>query len=83
MVHKPHRTGTREEWQRARDEIAKLEAEQAKRNEEIKAKRLELPWVPVETRSIPGTAARRSPSSSTAAPSFSRAGNSSSFRGCP
>ena len=44
----PHKTGTREEWQAARDELAKLEAEQAKRNEEIKAKRLELPWVPVE-----------------------------------
>ena len=43
-----HKTGTREEWQAARDELAKLEAEQAKRNEEIKTKRLELPWVPVE-----------------------------------
>src|SRR3954464_7126677 len=43
-----HKTGTREEWQAARDELAKLEAEQAKRNEEIKQKRLELPWVPVE-----------------------------------
>jgi len=35
--------GTREEWQAARDELAKLEAEQAERNEEIKRKRLELP----------------------------------------
>ena len=35
--------GTREEWQSARDELAKLEAEQAERNEEIKRKRLELP----------------------------------------
>ena len=43
-----HRTGTREEWQQARDELAKLEAEQAEREEEIKKKRLELPWVPVE-----------------------------------
>src|ERR671925_1405661 len=43
-----HRTGTREEWQAARDELAKLEAEQAERNQEIKQKRLELPWVPVE-----------------------------------
>src|SRR6476620_5681059 len=42
-----HRTGTREEWQAARDELAKLEAEQAERNEEIKKKRRELPWVPV------------------------------------
>ena len=39
---------TREEWQAARDELAKLEAEQAERNEEVKRKRLELPWVPVE-----------------------------------
>src|SRR2546430_15837959 len=43
-----HKLGTREEWQVARDELAKLEAEQAERNEEIKSKRRELPWVPVE-----------------------------------
>src|SRR5205085_5899410 len=43
-----HRIGTREEWQAARDELAKLEAAQAERNEEIKRKRRELPWVPVE-----------------------------------
>src|SRR5213592_1219927 len=43
-----HRTGTREEWQAARDELAKLEAEQAERNEEVKSKRLDLPWVTVE-----------------------------------
>ena len=42
-----HRVGTRDEWQAARDELAKLEAEHAERNEEIKRKRLELPWVPV------------------------------------
>jgi predicted dithiol-disulfide oxidoreductase (DUF899 family) len=40
--------GTREEWQAARDELAKLEAEQAQRSEEIKQKRRALPWVPVE-----------------------------------
>jgi predicted dithiol-disulfide oxidoreductase (DUF899 family) len=45
-----HKVGTREEWQAARDELAKLEAEHAARNEEIKRKRLELPWVPVEKR---------------------------------
>src|SRR5437762_12347623 len=39
--------GTREEWQAARDELAKLEADQAERNQEIKRKRLALPWVPV------------------------------------
>jgi predicted dithiol-disulfide oxidoreductase (DUF899 family) len=43
-----HSIGTREELQAARDELAKLESEQAQRNEEIKRKRSELPWVPVE-----------------------------------
>jgi predicted dithiol-disulfide oxidoreductase (DUF899 family) len=43
-----HTTGTREEYQAARDELAKLEAEQATRDEEIVAKRRELPWVPIE-----------------------------------
>jgi predicted dithiol-disulfide oxidoreductase (DUF899 family) len=43
-----HKTGTREEWQAARAELAKLEAEQAQRGEKIKTKRRELPWVPVE-----------------------------------
>ena len=43
-----HEVGTREEWQAARGELSKLEAEQAERNEEIKKRRLELPWVPVE-----------------------------------
>src|SRR5690242_11806259 len=43
-----HETGTREEWKAARDELAKLEAQHAEQNEEIKRKRRELPWVPVE-----------------------------------
>jgi predicted dithiol-disulfide oxidoreductase (DUF899 family) len=43
-----HRTGTREQWQAARNELAQLEAEQARRNEEIIRKRLELPWVAIE-----------------------------------
>ena len=43
-----HKIGTREEWQAARNELAELEAEQAERDEEIKRKRRELPWVPVE-----------------------------------
>src|SRR5262245_11655090 len=43
-----HRIGTQEDWQAARAELAKLEAEQAERNEEIKEKRRDLPWVPVE-----------------------------------
>ena len=43
-----HKTGTREEWEAARAELAKLEGEHAERNNEIKEKRRELPWVPVE-----------------------------------
>jgi predicted dithiol-disulfide oxidoreductase (DUF899 family) len=43
-----HKTGTREEWEAARAELAKLEAEQAERSNEITEKRRELPWVPVE-----------------------------------
>jgi predicted dithiol-disulfide oxidoreductase (DUF899 family) len=43
-----HTIATREDWQAARNELARLEAELAQRNEEIKRKRLELPWVPVE-----------------------------------
>jgi predicted dithiol-disulfide oxidoreductase (DUF899 family) len=43
-----HKIGTRAEWQAARNELAKLEAQQAEHNAEVKRKRLELPWVPVE-----------------------------------
>jgi predicted dithiol-disulfide oxidoreductase (DUF899 family) len=43
-----HTIGTREEWQAARDELAKLEAEHAQRDQELAEKRKELPWVPVE-----------------------------------
>ena len=43
-----HTIGTREEWQAARSDLADLEREQAERNEEIKRRRRELPWVPVE-----------------------------------
>jgi predicted dithiol-disulfide oxidoreductase (DUF899 family) len=43
-----HKTGTREEWEAARAELAKLEAEGAEREKEIIKKRRELPWVPVE-----------------------------------
>jgi predicted dithiol-disulfide oxidoreductase (DUF899 family) len=43
-----HEIGTREDWEAAREELAKLEAEQAERNEEVRRKRRELPWVPVE-----------------------------------
>jgi predicted dithiol-disulfide oxidoreductase (DUF899 family) len=43
-----HTIGTHEEWQAARDELAKLEAEQAEREKEITEKRRDLPWVRVE-----------------------------------
>src|ERR671911_436182 len=43
-----HKVGTREEWQAAREELAKLEAEHAELGRRAKEKRRELPWVPVE-----------------------------------
>jgi predicted dithiol-disulfide oxidoreductase (DUF899 family) len=43
-----HKAGTREEWQSAREELAKLEAEHAELSRKITEKRRELPWVPVE-----------------------------------
>src|SRR5919199_1741911 len=43
-----HRFGTREEWQAARDELAKLEAEHAELTRKVTEKRRELPWVRVE-----------------------------------
>ena len=48
MTPPEHNIGTRAEWQAARDELGKLEAAHAEQNEEIKKKRLELPWVRVE-----------------------------------
>jgi predicted dithiol-disulfide oxidoreductase (DUF899 family) len=43
-----HQVGTREDWQAARDELAKLEAEQAELERKLVERRRELPWVPVE-----------------------------------
>jgi predicted dithiol-disulfide oxidoreductase (DUF899 family) len=43
-----HTIGTREEWQAARDALAKLEAAQAEREEEVRRNRRELPWVQVD-----------------------------------
>jgi predicted dithiol-disulfide oxidoreductase (DUF899 family) len=43
-----HAIGTREEWQAARDELAKLEREHAALGEKVTEQRRELPWVPVE-----------------------------------
>jgi predicted dithiol-disulfide oxidoreductase (DUF899 family) len=40
--------GTREEWQAARDELAKLEAEYAELGQKVTEERRRLPWVPVE-----------------------------------
>jgi predicted dithiol-disulfide oxidoreductase (DUF899 family) len=43
-----HTTGTRDEWQAARAELAKLEAEYAELGEKVTNERRQLPWVPVE-----------------------------------
>jgi predicted dithiol-disulfide oxidoreductase (DUF899 family) len=43
-----HTTGTREEWRAARDELAKLEAEEAELGQKVTEQRRRLPWVPVE-----------------------------------
>src|SRR3954449_13130467 len=40
--------GTREEWQAARGELAKLQGEQAELTQKVTERRRELPWVPVE-----------------------------------
>jgi predicted dithiol-disulfide oxidoreductase (DUF899 family) len=43
-----HTTGTRDEWQTARDELAKLEAEYAELGQKVTEQRRRLPWVPLE-----------------------------------
>ena len=43
-----HTIGTREEWQAARDELAKSEAEYAALGQKVTEQRRGLPWVPVE-----------------------------------
>ncbi len=43
-----HRTGSQEEWQAARDQLAKLEAEHAKLGQQATEQRRQLPWVAVE-----------------------------------
>jgi predicted dithiol-disulfide oxidoreductase (DUF899 family) len=43
-----HKVGTQEEWQAARDELAKLETEHGDLGRKAAEKRRELPWVPVE-----------------------------------
>ena len=63
-----HNMGTREEWQAARDELAKLEAQHAELNEEIKGEAARAPLGPgregVRVRhrgreEVPGRALRR------------------------
>jgi predicted dithiol-disulfide oxidoreductase (DUF899 family) len=48
VVMADHRIGTREEWQAARDELGKLEAEHAELTRRVTEQRRELPWVAVE-----------------------------------
>jgi predicted dithiol-disulfide oxidoreductase (DUF899 family) len=43
-----HTVATREEWDAARAELAKLESEQAELAKKVTERRRELPWVPVE-----------------------------------
>jgi predicted dithiol-disulfide oxidoreductase (DUF899 family) len=43
-----HRTGTREEWQAAREALLEREKELTRRNDELAREREELPWVPIE-----------------------------------
>jgi predicted dithiol-disulfide oxidoreductase (DUF899 family) len=43
-----HKVGTQEDWQAARAELAKLEAEHAALSQKVTEQRRELPWVPVE-----------------------------------
>ena len=43
-----HQIANREEWQAARDELAKLEAEHTELGNKVAERRRELPWVPVE-----------------------------------
>src|SRR2546421_6105729 len=43
-----HEIGTREEWEAARDELAKLEAEHAELGQRVTEQRRQLPWVAVE-----------------------------------
>ncbi len=43
-----HQIGTREEWQAARDELAKLEAQAAELDQQVTEARRSLPWVAVE-----------------------------------
>jgi predicted dithiol-disulfide oxidoreductase (DUF899 family) len=43
-----HKTGTREEWLAARNELLAKEKEHTRRGDQLAAERRELPWVPIE-----------------------------------
>src|SRR2546421_12938311 len=43
-----YNVATRADWQAARDQLAKLEAEHAKLGQKVTEQRRQLPWVPVE-----------------------------------
>ena len=42
-----HKTGTREQWLKARVELLKAEKELTRRSDEVALQRQELPWVPI------------------------------------
>ncbi len=44
----PPRTGTREEWQAARERLLEREKQLTRRNDELARERQELPWVPID-----------------------------------
>ena len=48
MTMTEHRTGTREEWQVAREALLAREKELTRLNDELARERRELPWVPIE-----------------------------------
>ena len=43
-----HKTGTREEWLKARLELLKAEKELTRRSDELAGRRQELPWVRID-----------------------------------
>src|SRR6201997_915066 len=43
-----HKTGTREEWLKARIELLKAEKELTHRSDEVARQRQDLPWVPIK-----------------------------------
>jgi predicted dithiol-disulfide oxidoreductase (DUF899 family) len=43
-----HKTGTRDEWQAAREALLEREKELTRRNDELARERQQLPWVPIE-----------------------------------